>query len=122
MGDHKSRNQNNQGPAFDANSINDMLKGLDLNALQNMLSNIDMNEVASLASKINNQGNNQSQNLNQPSNQQYQIPAGYAKDPIVAMLNSIKPYIPREKWGLVDELIRLLGIRAGMNYGNQNRR
>jgi hypothetical protein len=122
MADNRNKNQNNQGSAFDANSINEMLKGLDLNALQNMLSNIDMNEVASLASKINNQGQNQPLNHSQNSYQNYQIPPAYAKDPIVAVLNSIKPFIPREKWGLVDELIRLLGVRAAINYGTQNKR
>lgn len=119
MADNK--NKNSQGTNSEANPINDMLKNLDFNALQNMLSNIDMNEVAALASKMNNQGQNQSQSYPQSSHQQ-QIPPAYAKDPIVAVLNSLKPFIPREKWSLVDELIRLLGVRQAINYGTQNRR
>lgn len=119
MADNK--NKNNQVPPFNPNSINDMMKNLDLNAIQNMLSNIDMNQVAALASQMGMPTSPQ-QNTPAPNAKQPQIPAAFYNEPIVAVLNSIKPFIPQDRWSLVDELIKLLGIRAAITSASQQKR
>jgi hypothetical protein len=127
---------------FDLNTVGQMLSNVDVNAMSNMLNSIDMNQVMSVLQKsftppanpiptpampqkessTNEQpsGALNTGNFNfpfpmfsqSPSPQPQLNPVLPSNEPVVLILNSLKPFLPPDKCLIIDDLVKLLGIKA----------
>lgn len=112
---------NNMGQPFnniDISSMSNILNNMDINQIVSMLSNTFTNQtnaVPNPASEVNvkNEGNNpfNLQNSTPQNTQPNPNPLLQPNDPIVMVLNSIKPLLPPDKSKIIDDFIQLIGIK-----------
>lgn len=115
-------------PPIDFGALSRMMGNIDVSAMANMLNGIDLNQVMSLLSNpapAQNQESEQkiektenSENIAQnlfASIAQPQSPVApelSPEDPTYIVLNSLKPFLPQDKCTLIDDMIKLLGIKS----------
>lgn len=132
-GDKMTNNPVPQIPGLDMNSIGKMLGGMNLPALSNMLSGVNIAQLIPLATQI--MGGmkalapapaqqNPGFGIQNPGvfPQQYgqvsqaesgmfpAIPAPYANDPRVLVLNTMKPFLPPDKCMIIDRIIGIMAV------------
>ncbi len=127
---------------IDINSMGQLLNNVDINTMSNMLNSIDINQVMSMLSnafvppvppavdtvKDNEEIKNDSplespkainisdifQDLSKGmgSKQPAVNPVLSPNDPVVIVLSSLKPFLAPDKSTIIDDMIKLLGIKA----------
>lgn len=120
-------------PQMDIGSIGQAFNNIDINSISNMLNNMDINQIVSMLSntltnqtntsppspasevKVKNEEgslfNSNLQNLTSQNLQPESNPLLPPNDPIVMVLNSIKPLLPPDKSKIIDDFTQLIGIK-----------
>lgn len=133
MGHKRKKNIQPQAPQnppqpINLDAIGKIMENIDVSAMANMLNSIDINQIMSLLSNNNpipninlnpldNRGEEQ-QNIAAgnplpiPSTQAPIIPELPQNDPTFVILNSLKPFLPEDKCKIIDDMIKLLGIKS----------
>jgi hypothetical protein len=135
---HSSKKSNQSLPAnqaLDLNALGQIMQNIDVSAMANMLNGIDMNQVMSMLSGVVPQPGQQNTSEAEVSKEAQVLrdipfpeppspvepvnpgpnalnPQLPPNDPIVIILNSLKPFLPQEKCKVIDDMIMLLGIKT----------
>jgi hypothetical protein len=88
--DNPQQPQQTQTPNFDLNALNSM----DLGTLFRLLNNVDPNQIAQMLSQVKVDPNDERNILREG-------------DPRIGVLNSLKPFLPKEQQFIIDEVIRV---------------
>lgn len=127
---------------IDINSMGQLLNNVDVNSMANMMSSIDINQIISMLSnafvpaappvlenvtaneEINNTTSTESpkeinisdifQKFTSEGTQKQPVlnPVLPPNDPVVIVLSSLKPFLASDKSTVIDDMIKLLGIKA----------
>jgi hypothetical protein len=137
----RKSNQSAPSPqGFDLNALGQIMNNIDVSAMTNMLNNIDISQIMSMMNNVNgpvpiennlkeasSKGFEQSSNPETASpvfntvpiepikfnpNPEPVTPQLPPNDPIVMVLNSLKPFLPKDKCKIIDDMITLLGIKV----------
>jgi hypothetical protein len=109
---------NNPAPMPDLNAIGKLLGNVDMSALSGLLNNIDINQVMSMMAPLMNSNTapNFAPNVAPNGGPLPAAPLFPAiNDPRVAVLNSIKPFLPPHRITIIDQIIKFLGVVVTIN-------